>query len=69
MTPDLAPGPDIEWRSPRRCASGECLQVAQHKQEILLRSSAAPQMIIRLSPAEWETFRAAVISGDFDDLG
>jgi hypothetical protein len=69
MAEEVPSSPDIEWQTPRRCAASECVQVARHQQQILVRTSAAPQTIIRLSPAEWESFRTGVISGDFDDLG
>lgn len=63
------------WRKARFCQSGECVEVAQQKGMIVLRSSNRPRRIsvgprgrLYYTSEEWQTFIKGVKAGDFDDL-
>jgi Domain of unknown function (DUF397) len=55
------------WRRSARCESGSCAEVKRDGDGVLIRSSLAPEAMIRLTDDEWQVFRAGVAAGDFDD--
>jgi hypothetical protein len=57
------------WRKASYCQAGECAEVAEEDGEILLRSTRAPGIVVRLTGAEWQAFTKAVTAGEFSDLG
>ena len=57
------------WRRSSYCAAGECLEVTQKGDAVLLRSNRAPRTIIRLSKEEWQAFSSGLTAGDFADIG
>ena len=51
----------LVWRASRRCGSSACIEVAQDKQEMLLRDSkdpAGPRLVF--APEDWTAFVSAV---------
>jgi hypothetical protein len=56
------------WRKATFCQSGECAEVAEEDGEILLRSTRAPGIVIRLTAAEWRAFTNGMAAGEFSDL-
>lgn len=50
------------------CASRECPEVARDGQDILLRSSTTPNVVLRYTEGEWDAFLAGVRGGEFDGI-
>ncbi len=57
------------WRKPGRCQNGECVEVRQHADVVLVRDSAHPDAIVRISPGAWQMFTDAIRAGEFDLSG
>jgi hypothetical protein len=58
------------WRKASFCASGECVEVAQQEDMIVLRDSKEPRgNLLRYTTEEWESFVRGVKAGEFDHLG
>lgn len=69
MPEGRASHPKLEWRTPRRCDAGACVQIAESGQMILVADSKAPRgPIISYTRSEFREFIQGVKSGDFDDL-
>jgi hypothetical protein len=57
------------WRRASFCASGECIEVTQRDDMILLRDSAQPSGgKLRYPAATWESFVRTIKSGKLDSL-
>ena len=59
---------ELTWHMGIPCETGGCVEVAIGDEEVLLRSSVAPEVIVALSRAEWRTFLAGAKEGRFDHL-
>lgn len=57
------------WRTASFCQSGECAEVAEEGAEVLLRSTRAPDIVVRLTGAEWQALTKGITAGEFSDLG
>lgn len=65
------PEPDssaLRWRRSSQCTTNTCLEVGRLDGLIWLRNSNRPGATVRITPGEWEVFRAGLLGGDFDDL-
>jgi hypothetical protein len=52
------------------CASGECIEVMQQEEMIVLCDSKNPRgRVLRYTAEEWRSFVRGVKAGEFDDLG
>ena len=51
-----------------RCDTSACVEVATTGPHVYLRSSLAPDGVLRVSREEWERFATGVKAGDFDKL-
>jgi hypothetical protein len=56
------------WRKSSRCETNTCLEISRANGLLRLRNSTRPGVIVSCTPAEWKSFRDAVIRGEFDDL-
>jgi hypothetical protein len=56
------------WRKSAQCETNTCLEISRSNGLVRLRNSSRPEITVSCSPVEWESFRAAVIRGEFDDL-
>lgn len=57
---------NLTWRRASHCHTGECVEVAAHDGEILVRDSTQPQCaVLRYSAEEWQLFISQVRSGQF----
>ena len=61
------------WRQPSDCASNACVEVKMvdviledSSRTILIRSSSDPTRTLAFTEDEWDTFVAAVKSGEFN---
>lgn len=60
----------LVWRRASFCASGECVEIAQRGNTILVRNSNEPERrAVRYTPEEWQSFVKGVKAGEFDDIG
>ncbi len=58
------------WRKSSFCASGECVEVAEHDGMIVLRDSKEPRGgMLRYTTEEWQSFVRGIKAGEFDHLG
>lgn len=55
------------WRR-ARCDTSACVEVATTGPHVFLRSSLAPDGVLRVSREEWERFATGVKAGEFDQL-
>ena len=53
-----------EWRR-GRCTSGTCVEVAKVADQVLVRDSKDPDVILSFSPDEWDAFLDAAATGEF----
>ncbi|MFB6816428.1 DUF397 domain-containing protein [Streptomyces sp. NPDC056347] len=61
----------IQWRKSSKSSNAEgnnCLELAERGDEILLRESDNPDVIIRTTRAKLRAFLGGVKEGEFDDL-
>jgi Domain of unknown function (DUF397) len=58
-----------EWRRASYCQNGECLEILQDDQSVMVRDSAHPEAVVCASTESWRAFRDAVKAGELDDLG
>ena len=55
------------WRTASFCAAGECVEVAQGGDLIILRDSTQPHgSMLHYGAAEWRSFIRTVKAGEFD---
>lgn len=64
----LNPPKMVAWRTSSFCQNGECAEIAQAGDEIVLRSTRAPVEVIRLTTAEWRALVRGIQAGEFQDL-
>jgi hypothetical protein len=54
------------WRTASRCTGGECVQVAQRDDAIILRDSTQPNgVVLDWTPGEWRSFISDIKAGHF----
>jgi hypothetical protein len=58
----------LSWRKSSLCDTNTCLEVSHSNGLFWLRNSTQPGITVSCTSAEWESFRAALIRGEFDDL-
>jgi hypothetical protein len=56
------------WRKSSRCETNTCLEISHSNGLLWLRNSTRPGITVSCTAVEWESFRDALIRGDFDDL-
>lgn len=56
------------WRKSSACETNTCLEVSHSNGLLWLRNSTRPGVTVSCTTVEWESFRDALIRGDFDDL-
>ncbi|MFJ1647692.1 DUF397 domain-containing protein [Streptomyces sp. NPDC088258] len=62
---------DIQWRKSSKSGGqdhAECLELAEHNGEILMRESDNPDVVIRTTRAKLRAFLGGAREGEFDDL-
>lgn len=62
---------EIQWRKSSKSSNAEgsdCLELAEHGGEILLRESDNPGVIIHTTRAKLRAFLGGAKEGEFDDL-
>ena len=57
------------WRTASLCTGGECIEVAQRDDAIILRDSKQPHgAVLNCAVGEWRSFINGIKTGQFDDL-
>jgi hypothetical protein len=56
------------WRRSSRCDTNTCLEITTANGLLWLRNSNQPELVVSFTAGEWESFREALIHGEFDDL-
>lgn len=57
------------FRTASFCAAGECVEIAQQDDRIILRDSTQPHgSLLRYGFGEWRNFVSGIKTGKFDDL-
>jgi hypothetical protein len=69
MTDEVESMPSGAWRTASSCQAGECAEVAQRGDEVVIRSSRSPDDLVRLTIAEWRAFERGMRAGEFTDIG
>ncbi|NXY95325.1 DUF397 domain-containing protein [Streptomyces sp. BR123] len=60
---------DIKWRKSSKSDDvANCLEVAVHEGEVLIRESDDPGVVIRTTRAKLRAFIDGAAAGEFDDL-
>ncbi|MFH8344998.1 DUF397 domain-containing protein [Streptomyces sp. NPDC018045] len=61
---------EIQWRKSSKSTDAEdnCVEIAVHEGEILMRESADPKVVVRTSQAKFRAFLAGAKEGEFDDM-
>lgn len=59
---------DIEWQKSSFSGGGgeQCVEVARHAEEILMRESDDPRVVTRTSRSKFAAFIQGVKAGEFD---
>jgi hypothetical protein len=60
---------DVNWQKPIFCANGECAEVGEKDDKILMRSTVDPDVVVSYTAAEFHALRLSFQAGQFDDLG
>lgn len=58
----------ISWQSPRSCTVNGCPEVGRDGDEIVVRNSHHPEIVLRLSLEEWAGLLVAIKDGEYDQL-
>jgi len=58
----------LMWYKGRPCESGGCVEIAATGDEVLVRSTLSPAMLLSLTRDEWQDFLAGAKEGQFDHL-
>jgi hypothetical protein len=58
----------VVWRQSSFCAGGECAEVGESNGMVLMRSTLAPDRVVRFTREEFTALRLAFQNREFDDL-
>ena len=59
----------LDWRKSRASGTGDCVEVAVHNGQILVRDSKSPHSgYLSFTPTEWRAFLRGAVNGEFDLL-
>lgn len=56
------------WRKSSYCANGECVEVREHSDAVAVRSSSAPDVVLRCTVAQFTSFLQTIKIGELDHL-
>lgn len=62
------PSGEPTWHVGRQCESGACVEVGVLGEDVMLRSSQAPDVVLTITRAEWQEFLAGAKLQVFDDV-
>jgi hypothetical protein len=68
MAPKASPAPQPAWRKSSFCQAGECVEVAMQDGVVVLRSTRAPDAVVRFTRDEWRAFAIGMQAGEFGDI-
>jgi hypothetical protein len=67
-TPRQQHGEVANWRKASRCQGGECVEVLQYDDVVMVRESGHAGEVLRVAAGPWRDFTDAVRAGEFDHL-
>ena len=53
------------WIKSSLCDSANCVEVAEIGDEIMIRDSKSPAIVLQVSKQDWNAFAAGIARGDF----
>jgi uncharacterized protein DUF397 len=53
------------WRKSSMCGNTTCVEVARGDDEVFVRDSKNPEVVLAFSPQEWEAFLDGAAKGEF----
>nr|WP_250002499.1 DUF397 domain-containing protein [Actinoplanes sp. M2I2] len=56
---------NLRWSKAKRCAGGDCVEVALTGGHVLVRNSKNPDEVLSFTGDEWEAFLDGVKEGEF----
>lgn len=59
-----AEGGQLDWRRAKACSGGQCVEVANTGDVVLVRDSKNPGNELRFSASAWEEFTQGVLGGE-----
>jgi Domain of unknown function (DUF397) len=66
---DVMQGASFNWCRASFCQTGECVEIAEHEDMVIMRSSAHPDAgYVYFSPKEFGSFLAAAKAGEYDSV-
>ena len=68
MTSDGAWLKQPAWYKASCCQGGECAELSRQGDDVVLRSSRAPDQVIRLTTAEWQALTSGIKANEFSHL-
>lgn len=64
----LEPAGELRWHRGRPCDSSACVEISVVGEEVVLRSTLSPGVLLALTRGEWREFLAGAKEGLFDQL-
>jgi len=61
-------GETATWRKSSQCDTNTCLEISSSNGLLQLRNSTEPTITVSCTAGEWQSFRDALIRGEFEDL-
>ncbi len=58
----------LTWHTGSQCDDGSCVEIAVTGEDVLVRSSLSPDVLLTLTRDEWAVFLASAKEGYFDHL-
>ncbi len=59
--------PPVDWHKASFCQNGECVEIAEHNDTVVMRNSAQPDSgYVYFMPEEFSTFLREAKAGRFD---
>jgi len=61
-------GETTSWRKSSQCETNTCLEISRSNGHLQLRNSTQPAVTVSCTDREWQSFREALMRGEFEDL-
>jgi hypothetical protein len=59
----------LYWQKSTRCTNGECVEVAVRDDDVLVRGSRDPHVVLALPRPAWQAFLKSIAAGGPDSTG
>jgi predicted secreted Zn-dependent protease len=58
--------PDLTWQKSSYSQQGNCIEIARHGPDVIIRDTDNPANFITVTAADWQAFLAGVKADEFD---